>query len=45
MPKKLPLVQAIYYALVRCEAMVRYVQDGRIEIDNNVIERHLALKR
>ena len=40
-PKKLPLAQAIYYALVRWEAMVRYVNDGRIEIDNNAIERQI----
>ena len=40
-PKKLPLAQAIYYALVRWEAMVRYIKDGRIEIDNNAIERQI----
>jgi transposase len=39
--KKLPLAQAIYYALVRWEALVRYVNDGRIEIDNNAIERQI----
>lgn len=40
-PKKLPLAQAIHYALVRWEAMVRFVNDGRIEIDNNAIERQI----
>ena len=40
-PKKLPLAQAKYYALVRWEALVRYVKDGRIEIDNNPIERQI----
>ena len=40
-PKKLPLAQAIHYALVRWEAMVQYVNDGRIEIDNNAIERQI----
>ena len=40
-PKKLPLAKAIHYALVRWEALVRYVDDGRIEIDNNAIERQI----
>ena len=40
-PKKLPLAKAIHYALVRWEALVRYVNDGRIEIDNNAIERQI----
>ena len=40
-PKKLPLAQAIYYALVRWKALERYVEDGRIEIDNNPIERQI----
>ena len=40
-PKKLPLAKAIHYALVRWESLVRYVDDGRIEIDNNAIERQI----
>lgn len=40
-PKKLPLAQAIYYALVRWDALVRYTTDGAIEIDNNPIERQI----
>ena len=40
-PKKLPLAKAIHCALVRWESLVRYVDDGRIEIDNNAIERQI----
>jgi len=40
-PKKLPLAKAINYALVRWDALVRYVDDGTIEIDNNPIEREI----
>ena len=40
-PKKLPLAKAIHYALVRWESLVRFVDDGRIEIDNNPIERQI----
>jgi len=40
-PKKLPLSQAIYYALVRWDALTRYTKDGSIEIDNNPIERQI----
>ena len=40
-PKKLPLAQAIYYALVRWDALIRYTKDGSIEIDNNPIERQI----
>ena len=40
-PKKLALAKAIHYALVRWEALVGYVDDGRIEIDNNPIERQI----
>jgi transposase len=32
---------AVRYALSRWEALVRYVNDGRIEIDNNAAERSL----
>ena len=32
---------AVRYALSRWEALLRYVDDGRIEIDNNAAERSL----
>ena len=32
---------AVRYALGRWEALIRYVDDGRIEIDNNAAEREL----
>jgi len=35
------LAKAIHYALARWEALVRYVDDGRIEIDNNAIEQEI----
>lgn len=40
-PKKLPLAKAIHYALVRWEALLRYVDNGTLEIDNNAIEREI----
>jgi hypothetical protein len=40
-PKKLPLAKAIHYALTRWDALLRYVDDGHIEIDNNPIEREI----
>lgn len=40
-PKKLPLAKAIHYALVRWKALVGYVDNGIIEIDNNAIERQI----
>lgn len=39
--KKSELAKAIHYALARWEALVRYRDDGRIEIDNNAAERSL----
>lgn len=39
--KKSALAEAIRYAIVRRDALVRYVEDGRIEIDNNAAERAL----
>jgi transposase len=39
--KKSELAGAIRYALSRWEALVRYCDDGRIEIDNNAAERAL----
>jgi transposase len=41
LPKKAKLAEAILYALTRWDALVRYVTDGRIEIDNNAAERTL----
>lgn len=40
-PKKMPLAQAIYYALVRWDALTRYTKTGHLEIDNNPIEREI----
>jgi transposase len=39
--RKSALAEAIRYALARWQALVRYVGDGRIEIDNNAAERAL----
>jgi hypothetical protein len=39
--KKSELAKAIHYAVARWEALVRYRDDGRIEIDNNAAERSL----
>jgi len=39
--RKSPLAGAIGYALSRWEALTRYCDDGRIEIDNNAAERAL----
>jgi transposase len=40
-PSKSELAVAIRYALTRWMALTRYVNDGRIEIDNNAAERAL----
>jgi transposase len=39
--KKSDLAEAIRYALTRWIALTRFVEDGRIEIDNNAAERAL----
>jgi len=39
--RKSDTAQAVRYALSRWDALVRYVDDGRIEIDNNAAERSL----
>lgn len=39
LPGKSPTAQAIRYALSRWPALCRYLEDGRIEIDNNAAER------
>jgi hypothetical protein len=38
---KSQIAQAIGYSLVRWTALTRYVDDGRIEIDNSAAERAL----
>ncbi len=38
---KSDIAQAIGYSLVRWKALTRYVDDGRLEIDNNAAERAL----
>ncbi len=40
-PRKSALADAIRYALTRWDALTVYVQDGRVEIDNNTAERAL----
>ena len=37
----MPLAKSIRNALVRWDALVRYVDDARSEIDNNAIERQI----
>jgi hypothetical protein len=37
--KRSDLAVAIRYALARWAALTRYVDDGRVEIDNNPVER------
>jgi hypothetical protein len=39
--KKSELTQAIHYALGRWTPLMRYCEDGRVEIDNNAAERAL----
>ena len=39
--RKSDTAQAVRYALGRWQALLRYVDDGRIEIDNNAAERAL----
>ena len=39
--KKSDTTRAIHYALDRWEALTRYCDDGRLEIDNNAAERSL----
>ena len=41
LPRKSALAGAIHYALGRWAALTRYIDDGRIEIDNNPAERAL----
>lgn len=37
--QKSKLAEAIRYGLARWQGLTRYIDDGRIEIDNNVVER------
>jgi transposase len=39
--RKSDLAAAFYYSLNRWEAMCRYTQDSRLEIDNNIAERSI----
>ena len=39
--QKTKLAEAIRYALSRWEGLTRFLDDGRIEIDNNVVERSI----
>jgi hypothetical protein len=39
--KKSDLAGAIHYALARWQALCRFCRDGRVEIDNNAVEREL----
>jgi hypothetical protein len=41
--KKSDTTRAVRYALGRWEALLRYVDDGRLEIDNNAAERALRV--
>src|SRR5690606_27859436 len=41
LPKRSELAGAIRYALSRWTALLRYREDGRVEIDNNAAERAL----
>lgn len=35
------LAEAIRYALARWEGLTRFIDDGRIELDNNTVERSI----
>jgi hypothetical protein len=40
--QKTKLAEAIRYALSRWEGLSRFLDDGRIEIDSNVVERSIT---
>lgn len=40
-PDKTPMAKAIHYALNQWEALRGYLQDGRLEMDNNLIENSI----
>src|SRR3979409_817762 len=39
--QKSKLAKAISYALSRCAGLTRFIDDGRIELDNNTVERSI----
>jgi hypothetical protein len=39
--QKIKLAEAIRYALSRWEGLTRFIDDGRIELDNNTVERSI----
>jgi transposase len=39
--QKSKLAEAIRYALSRWEGLTRFIDDGRIELDNNTVERSI----
>ena len=41
LPRKSPLAEAIGYALNHWEGLTRFLDDGRIEIDSNTVERSM----
>ena len=41
--QKSKLAKAIRYALSRWEGLTRFIDDGRIELDNNTVERSIRL--
>ena len=41
LPRKSPLAEAIGYPLHQWEGLTRFVDDGRIEIDSNTVERSM----
>jgi hypothetical protein len=41
LPRKSETAAAIYYALARWDALMRYLENGRIELDNTAAERAL----
>ena len=43
--QKSKLAEAIRYALSRWEGLTRFLNDGRIEIDSNVVERAIRPSR
>jgi hypothetical protein len=38
--QKSKLAKAIHYALSRWEGLTRFIENGRIELDNNTVERY-----
>ena len=40
--QKSKFAEAIRYAVSRCEGLTRFIDDGRIELDNNTVERSIC---